>query len=57
LNLFADERQKRLMQAADAINDRYGEFTIRRARLIDIEPHPGSTRQRSQQLMAAGGSM
>lgn len=35
LNLFSSERYRKLLDAMDAINDRYGEFTIRRASLVD----------------------
>ena len=35
LNLFADAKKVNLLKAVDAINDKYGEFTIRRARLIE----------------------
>ncbi|MEN6371696.1 MAG: DNA polymerase IV [Armatimonadota bacterium] len=34
LDLFADPRVRSLLKAMDAINDRYGEFTIKRASLI-----------------------
>lgn len=35
MNLFADERRIKLLEAMDSINNRYGEFTIRRARLVE----------------------
>jgi len=38
LSLFADQRQEKLLEALDAINDRYGEFTIRRASLLEVTP-------------------
>lgn len=34
LNLFVDDRSRKVLQAMDSINDRYGEFTIRRASLL-----------------------
>ena len=37
MNLFADPRQRDLLRATDAINDKYGEFTIKRASLVDLE--------------------
>jgi len=36
LNLFADKRWRDILSVMDAINDRYGEFTIRRASLLDL---------------------
>jgi len=38
LNLFSDERSRKIMEAMDTINNRYGEFTIRRASLVDLKP-------------------
>lgn len=38
LNLFTDERNGKLLKVLDTINDRYGEFTIRRASLVDTRP-------------------
>ncbi|MDO8683303.1 MAG: DNA polymerase IV [Armatimonadota bacterium] len=35
LSLFSDERWRKLLKAMDAINDRYGEFVIRRASLVE----------------------
>ncbi|MCL5105381.1 MAG: DNA polymerase IV [Armatimonadetes bacterium] len=35
LNLFPDERRGKLLETMDAINDRYGEFTILRASLVE----------------------
>lgn len=53
LDLFADERSRTLLKTLDAINDRYGEFMIRRASLIETKPRertPGSfAGARSQQ--------
>lgn len=39
-NLFADPRQGALLKAMDAINNRWGEFTIKRACLVDVEARP-----------------
>ncbi len=44
LSLFSDERRRRILKAVDAINDRYGEFTIRPASLVEMkaaDPRPG----------------
>lgn len=38
MSLFADEKGKKLLNAMDAINNRYGEFTIRRASLLETKP-------------------
>jgi DNA polymerase-4 len=38
MSLFVDEREKKLLDAMDSINDRYGEFTIRRASLLETKP-------------------
>jgi DNA polymerase-4 len=57
LNLFAHPRQRELLKTLDAINDKYGEFTIKRASLIDIDARPkthGFERKRvTQQVTAA----
>jgi DNA polymerase-4 len=37
LGLFVDERKKDALKAMDAINDRFGEFTIRRASLLNLK--------------------
>lgn len=37
MDLFADERRRKLFEAVDTINDRYGEFAIRRARLVEMK--------------------
>jgi DNA polymerase-4 len=36
-NLFADERDRKLLDIMDSINDKYGEFTIKRASLVKTE--------------------
>ena len=38
LNLFPDNRGGKLLAAMDAINNRYGEFAIRRASLLETKP-------------------
>jgi len=38
LSLFEDKRQAELLKAVDNINNRYGEFTVRRASLLDVKP-------------------
>lgn len=38
LSLFADKKGCKLTETLDAINDRYGEFTIRRASLLEVTP-------------------
>ena len=38
LSLFADAKNRKLLHAMDAINDKYGEFTIRRASLMETKP-------------------
>ncbi len=37
LDLFGNPRQKDLLSALDAINDKYGEFTIKRASLVETK--------------------
>ena len=37
LNLFANPRRRDMLKVMDAINDRYGEFTIKRASLVDLK--------------------
>ncbi|MCE5323707.1 DNA polymerase IV [bacterium] len=37
MNLFTDPRGQNLLKALDAINDRYGEFAIKRASLVGIK--------------------
>ena len=53
MNLFADPRQRILLNAVDAINDKYGEFTIKRASLVDlkssVKSHGFGGKQLSQQ--------
>lgn len=42
LSLFSNPRQKDLLGALDAINDKYGEFTIKRASLVKVKVIPKS---------------
>jgi DNA polymerase-4 len=37
MDLFTDPRGKNLLKAVDAINDKYGEFTVKRASLVGIK--------------------
>ncbi len=39
-DLFSEERRESLFAAADAVNDRYGEFSMARARIIERAPGP-----------------
>ena len=40
LDMFAGPRRRELMKVMDAINDKYGEFTIKRASLVEVESRP-----------------
>jgi len=40
LGLFTDHRYSTLLRTLDAINDKYGEFTIKRASLLGLESQP-----------------
>ena len=40
LDMFAGPRRKDLQKIMDAINDKYGEFTIKRASLVDVDSKP-----------------
>lgn len=40
LGLFTNRRYRKLLQVLDSINDKYGEFTVKRASLVDLDIQP-----------------
>lgn len=40
LGLFTNRRYRNLLKVLDSINDKYGEFTVKRASLVDLELQP-----------------
>jgi DNA polymerase-4 len=50
LDMFEDPRTRNLQKAVDAINDRFGEFTIRRASLVELKIRPKSHGFQKSQL-------
>ncbi len=40
LGLFANHRYRTLLKTLDDINDKYGEFTVKRASLVDLKTRP-----------------